>query len=162
MKITYCENKEIDFKQFRTYADLLNFIDDLPPEDKIDFQGRVLDNPDDTLFVEYDHLTKKEIAVLNLCIALDNERTRLQNKLFPKGDRVLEALTEFLAPGKKVEKTPVEASEFAIYQQIALASNLIHNYFQYNLYNRIGFDVSVMYGADGKISALKDLRNFYS
>lgn len=160
MKLEYC-SREFDLDKVRDYRDIINYLENLEPDETLDMQGATPRAPDPERFAPFDFLTGKEKAQVNFATALSKKTLELRKELFPDGSALLDSLIKMLDPERKVDKKPIDIDTWTKYNQLKGIENVVYEYISYALYNRLGFDIFMAYDKDGQISAIKDLREIF-
>lgn len=158
MKIKFGE-ATIDLSTLETPTQLMAYLDtvegqtvNLLPKDKT--KGL-------TKYELFDELLPREQALMNLLIKLKESRDALRDRLFPT--EVFKAYQMVAAVKQEANyKLPaVDAEKFEYLSKLTIFTMLVHGYLDGLIYARLGYTLALKITNDGKIYALKDLRELH-
>ncbi len=158
MRLKFAE-AVIDLSVIDTPAQLIEYLD------KVEGQKTSLMPKEKTKglakYEFFDELLPREVALMNLFIALKDARDNLREKLFPQ--EVFKAYQMVAAMKQEANYIlpSVSSEKFEMLTKLTIFTMLVHSYTDMLIYARLGYGLALRIGNDGKIHALKDLRELH-
>lgn len=156
MEIEYC-GRTFNMENMNSYSSVIEYLDNIEGATKLEIdESKIKKLPRDK-FVEFDMLTQKETAIVNLLLSMVRKRYSLMDKLFPPNEELIEVLTRALAPDKEITPRNIDSELWMQLNKLNHLLTIVQGYIEFNLYNRLGFEIFISYETDGKVLALKNL-----
>jgi len=112
-------------------------------------------------YEKFDSLLPREQALMNLYIRMKESRDLLRDRLFPT--EVFKAYQMVAAVKQEANYVlpAVDDQKFEYLSKLTIFTMLCHGYLDSLIYARLGYNLALKIGNDGKIYALKDLRELH-
>lgn len=155
MLINYgADSIEVDFKEGLNFKeDFEHILSSLKPQKKISFKtGRPT-----SIYVHFDYLTEREIALVNFAESVKEYRNIALEKCFSTKEYQLLAYAKKI--GTKYKVSPVNPLDYSTYQKTVVLFKITDITFNQEFYGRLGYDLQYTYDDSGKVYCVKDLRD---
>ena len=153
------DDTSVDIDNLNTHSEIIKFLDDIKGIDVINIDASKVKKLDRELYAEFDFLLEKEKAIISFLLACIEKKGVMEEKLFPPAQELLNQITKILQIETTTPVPEVNQDLWSEYNKLSHVYKVAKSYLDYNLLCRLGFEMYIGYEPDGKILALKDLRN---
>lgn len=151
------DDQEIDLDLINTPEDVKKMVEEIKPSSTILYDseehGEVVVNEK---YTSFDIMTDKEKGLVNLLLEIAKTKNNLYDQIFPLKNRILSYISSVT---KENIKFDINTEQWSQFNKLTYLYQYVKVHIDITLYARLGYELFLVYEPDGKISAIKDLRD---
>ncbi len=151
------DDQEIDLDLINTPEDVKKMVEEIKPSSTILYDskehGEVVVNEK---YTSFDIMTDKEKGLVNLLLEIAKTKNNLYDQIFPLKNRILSYISSVTNENIKFD---INTEQWSQFNKLTYLYQYVKVHIDITLYARLGYELFLVYEPDGKISAIKDLRD---
>jgi hypothetical protein len=155
------DNTKIDFEKLNSIEDFHKFLDNEVVPISVKQQRGFKKMKMSDSYEVFDELTGKELAIANLIYDISIEADRVYKKMYPSQMQSIWGMAKMAHLEKQITLPSVNTEEYAYYQKLTHLSFYSKYYLTILIQSRLGYGLHTMANGDGKVYAIKDLRELH-